>query len=232
MNRRIVVGDIHGCFLTLKALVENQVKLDKTDQLYLLGDYIDRGPRSREVIEYLIQLKWQGYNVFPLKGNHEDMMLRAIQDPSCLHSWFNNGAEETLRSFEIPEPLLFETEGVQLIPERYIAFLSGLPLYYELKDYILVHAGLNLNLPDIFSDHEAMLWNRSADAGKFNIKAKCIVHGHTPMPIVSIRNQIRKGGCKTLNLDGGCVYRDLPGYGYLPAINLENKELFCQENID
>ncbi len=104
MSRRIAIGDIHGCFLTLKNLLEEKICISREDDIYFLGDYIDRGPRAREVIEYLITLKWQGYRIFPLMGNHEDMMIRAISDEHFLHVWYNNGAEETLKSFGIPEP--------------------------------------------------------------------------------------------------------------------------------
>jgi len=232
VNRRIVIGDIHGCYLSLKKLIESQVKPGKDDQVYFVGDFIDRGPRSREVLDYIIDLKWKGYQVFPVKGNHEDLFIKAFSDPDYLQAWLQNGAEETLRSFDVPENLINDYEGLRLIPDRYIHFLSGLPLYYDLGDFIIVHAGLNLTSPDIFTDTQAMLWSREIRGLNLLRENTCIIHGHTPMPIVTIKPNLSRKDARNLNIDAGCVYSDLPGYGILAAIELDTRKLFVQENID
>lgn len=232
MNRRIAIGDIHGCYRTFRTLVEEKIHPSKDDHIYLLGDYIDRGPSARQVIDYIIDLKWQGYRLFPLKGNHEDMLLKAITDQTFLQVWFNNGAEETLRSFGVPEYEIFDNEGLSVIPERVIHFISSLPYYFDLGDYILVHAGLNFRDSDVFADHEAMLWSRDFRYDGKKIDFKTVVHGHTPMPYVSISNTLRKSSEKLINLDAGCVYKDLPGYGKLLGMDLDSKVLFVQDNVD
>ena len=232
MKRRIVIGDIHGCYRTLKMLIESQIMPEKADQIYFVGDYIDRGPRSREVLDYIIDLKWKGFSIFPVKGNHEDLFVKAFADQEYLLAWFQNGAEETLKSFDVPENKLNDYEGLRLIPERYIQFLSGLPLYYDLEDFIIVHAGLNLTSNDFFGDSNAMLWSREIKGLNLLNEHTCIIHGHTPMPIVTIKPNLTRKETRNLNIDAGCVYKDLPGYGILAALELDSRKLYVQENID
>jgi len=232
LNRRIVIGDVHGCYKTLKKLIETQIIPGKDDQIYFVGDLIDRGPRSREVLDYIIDLKWRGLGIFPIKGNHEDLFVKAFSDQDYLLAWFQNGAEETLRSFDVPEHLLNEYEGLRHIPERYIHFLSGLPYYYDLKDYVIVHAGLNLTIDNFFEDVQAMLWSREIKGLNLINKDICIIHGHTPMPIVTIKPNLSRKDSRNLNIDAGCVYKDLPGYGMLAALELDTRKLFVQENVD
>jgi serine/threonine protein phosphatase 1 len=232
MNRRIVIGDIHGCYRTLKNLIDLHVKPDKGDQLYFVGDLIDRGPRSREVLDYIIDLKWKGYNIFPVKGNHEDLFVKAFSDEENLLAWFHNGAEETLKSFDVPEGIINDYEGLRLIPERYIHFLASMPYYYDLQDYIIVHAGLNIIGGNIFGDTQAMLWSREIKGLNLLNEGICIVHGHTPMPIVTLKPNLKRKDVRNLNVDAGCVYKDLPGYGMLAALELDSRKLFVQENID
>lgn len=232
MNRRIVIGDIHGCHRTLKKLIESVVKPEKDDALYFVGDLIDRGPRSREVLDYLIDLKWKGFNIFPIKGNHEDLFVKAFSDEEFLMAWFQNGAEETLKSFDVPDNKLNDYEGLRLIPERYITFLSNMPYYYNLDDYIIVHAGLNLASPDYLNDTNAMLWSREVKGMNLLNSTTCVVHGHTPMPIVTIKPNLTRKDSRNLNVDAGCVYKDLPGYGILAALELDSRKVHVQENID
>ncbi len=230
--RRIVIGDIHGCYRTLKKLIESQIKPEKDDHIYFVGDLIDRGPRSREVLDYIIDLKWKGFNIYPVKGNHEDLFVKAFSDEEYLLAWFQNGAQETLQSFDIPENIINDYEGLRLIPESYIHFLSGLPYYYDLEDYIIVHAGLNLTSPDFFEDIHAMLWSREIKGLNFLNERKGIIHGHTPMPIVTIKPNLTRKDSRNLNIDAGCVYKELPGYGILAALELDSRKLYVQENVD
>ena len=232
MVRRIVTGDIHGCFKTLKALLEETVKIRKEDQLYFVGDYIDRGPSSREVLDYLIDLKWRGYKLFPLRGNHEDMMLKAFYDENYMHAWYNNGAETTLLSFQVPEEQLFEYEGIRQIPESYIQFLSNMPYYFDLEEAVICHAGLNFNAPDPFLDTGSMLWIRDFQYEPAKLNNKKLIHGHTPMPLVNLEYSLKNKSSNVINLDAGCVYKDLPGYGNLLAYNLDSGEYYSRANLD
>lgn len=231
LNRRIVIGDIHGCQRTLKKLIESKIKPEKDDSIYFVGDYIDRGPRSREVLDYLLNLK-EKFNIFPVKGNHEDLFVKAFSDDNYVPAWFQNGAAETLLSFDVPESKLNDYEALRYIPEEYIHFLSGLPYYYDLKDYIIVHAGLNLTAPDFFGDTHAMLWSREIKGINLLNEGTCIIHGHTPMPIITIKPNLARKETRNLNIDAGCVYKDLPGYGMLAALDMDSRKLYVQENID
>jgi serine/threonine protein phosphatase 1 len=93
-NRLFAIGDIHGCFDSLRELVENKIQLQKEDKLILLGDYIDRGNKSKEVVDFIIELSKNGYDVIPLMGNHEAMLLDVFEDEKniskCVHAGFND----------------------------------------------------------------------------------------------------------------------------------------------
>src|SRR5674476_416869 len=79
-NRLFAVGDIHGCYASFEKLIETKIKPRKTDKIILLGDLIDRGPQSKEVVDLIIDLQRKGFDIIPLLGNHEDMMLNALDN--------------------------------------------------------------------------------------------------------------------------------------------------------
>lgn len=232
MIRRFAIGDIHGCFLTLKKLLENKLAIQKEDELYFVGDYIDRGPSSKDVLDYLINLKVKGYHIYPVRGNHENFLLEAYNNPFSLHAWLRNGAEQSLRSFKIPESILLKHEGVKMIPEKYIEFLKGLPYYYELDDVIIVHAGLNFEIEDPLGDIESMLWIRGFQYDGKKIGNKKLIHGHTPTPLENLRNNLLIHNPKVINIDTGCVYNSGEDFGFLSAIDIDNLLVFYQKNTD
>ena len=114
MSQRWIIPDIHGCAMTLKVLLENILKVTKHDELYFLGDYIDRGPDGKGVIDYLMLLQKEEYNVHCLKGNHEDMCVKAftVDQKKKLFGgkyqeqkdWEAVGAKATLDSFGVKHP--------------------------------------------------------------------------------------------------------------------------------
>ncbi|BDV44142.1 serine/threonine protein phosphatase [Geotalea uraniireducens] len=219
--RRFVIPDIHGCSRTLDRLLGKVLRLQRGDELYLLGDYIDRGPRSREVLDLLLELVGAGYAVHPLRGNHEEMLLNGCRDRGMFRLWMLNGGDATLQSFGVEDPCE--------IPLRYRRFLGELPLYYLLPDYVLVHASLNFALADPFADREAMLWSRSLEVRKESIGGRRLIGGHTPVP----RETIVAGlAGDRIVLDNGCVYAGRSGMGSLAALELNGMSLFFQENID
>jgi serine/threonine protein phosphatase 1 len=229
---RIVIGDIHGCVKTFKMLLEEKIRPAADDVVYCVGDLIDRGPASREVIDYILNLRREGLRIFSVRGNHEDMFLKTLDNMSFMQSWFANGAEETLRSFHIPDQMIHHYDCLKLVPEIYITFIKSLPFYYDLGDYVIVHAGVNFNTEKVFEDTDAMLWIRNMDYKTNKIGNKTIVHGHTPIPLSIIKSNIALVESKILNVDAGCVYNDLPGYGILASFDLDTRELFSMENID
>ena len=240
-GRRFVIADIHGCYQTFRYLVLEKISLEKNDQLFLLGDYIDRGPDSAKVLDFIMQLQEKGFQVFPLRGNHEDDMLGDWQFYKNLQTVKNY---ETFieRQFLNNSQTLLNDRGA--LKDKYFYFLQDLPYYYELDDYYLVHAGFNMNAPDPFIDYENMLWIRTFihKKRKMNkLNGKKVVVGHTVQLLSFIQERIAQDHV-VIPLDNACYYgykykndpdiRDLSKFGNLCALNLDSMELYVQPNID
>jgi len=220
-SRRIVIPDIHGCALTLQRLVEDVIRLDRADTLYLLGDYIDRGPHSRAVLDLIHFWMESGFAVTPLMGNHENMLLNACRDRASFRLWMLNGGYATLASYGV--------EDACEIPLATRHLLARLPLYLSLDDVVLVHAGLNFDLDDPFSDPEAMLWTRPSASDRVRLGGRKLVCGHTPQTRSAIEESL---ATDLITLDNGCVYAGVPGLGSLAALELNTLNLLFQVNID
>jgi serine/threonine protein phosphatase 1 len=220
MERIFAIGDIHGCSKTFEKMLFEKIIIQKTDQIYCIGDYIDRGKNSKAVIDLILQLREQQYNIFTLRGNHEQMMIDAMFEKEALPYWLENGGTETIRSFGIG--------SLKDLPKKYVSFFKETRLYLETEKYIFVHAGLNFKRENIFEDKEAMLWERDFSDKQPALKNKLLIHGHTPKSLRFILNQ--KGNC--INIDGGCVYSHLRLFGKLVAIDLNEKKFIWTENCD
>ncbi|MGA7829082.1 MAG: metallophosphoesterase family protein [Geobacteraceae bacterium] len=220
-NRRFAIPDIHGCAHTFAALLHDVLRIQKKDTLYLLGDYTDRGPRSKEVIDQIFDLQSKGFSIHPIRGNHDDMLLRACGNLDYFRIWMLNGGGATLESFGV--------EDACELPLTYRRFFDALPYYLELEDYILVHAGLNFQANDPFSDKEAMLWTRSREIDHKLIGYKKVLTGHTPTPRETIKKYISS---RLIPLDNGCVYATETQFGTLTALDLDTLSLYFQKNID
>ena len=220
---RYVIPDIHGCNQTLQALVEEVISLTKKDDLYLLGDYIDRGPRSREVLQYIMQLIKDGYRVFPLRGNHEEMFLNACNDRDQYRIWILNGGCAALDNFGV--------EDACEIPIPFHRFCSNLPYFYLLDDYLLVHAGLNAVAEEPYADTQAMLWNRTSFMDKDLLGGRTMICGHTPHYLRDIEKMLKRDN-GLIVLDNGCFLAGRKGMGSLLALELNSRTLYSQQNID
>ncbi|ARS36998.1 metallophosphoesterase family protein [Pontibacter actiniarum] len=220
---RYALTDIHGCARTLKALVQDQLQLQKTDELYLLGDLVNKGPDSKGVIDYVLHLQSQGYQVHCLRGNHDQMLLKSAKKGEKALSLTATEKKLLLQSFSI--------DAFEDLPKKYVRFLKSLPYYIELPDYYLVHAGFDFRQGNIFSDKDAMLNIRDykVDWGKIN--SKNLLHGHTPTALHAIKKSVAHKS-RQLNLDAGCVYYKNAAYGNLVALDLDSQELFVQPNLD
>lgn len=215
-NRLLAIGDIHGCFKELKELVENRIQLSKEDKLVLLGDYIDRGEKSKAVVDYIRELQYNGYDVIALMGNHEWMLLQTMEDESYFSVWMYNGGGETLRSFKIGTP-------GDLDPD-YIRFFRELPVWYEFEDYLFVHGGFDDQAADPFHDTYYMLWECPKSYSHPRLAGRTIVHGHRPLTPDQCARQVADE--QVINLDTGCVYKQYPGYGRLTGVELHSKVIF------
>ncbi|TWJ26491.1 serine/threonine protein phosphatase 1 [Geobacter argillaceus] len=201
--------------------MEERLGLTQEDELYLLGDLIDRGPAVREVLEFLIGLQEAGYAVASIMGNHEDMCLEACRDRSRFYLWMLNGGHATLRSFGV--------EDACEIPERYHRFFVALPTHILLPDFALVHAGMDCGQPDPFADRQTLLWSRSCIVDPARIGGRRVVSGHTPRTRQEIEASVAENW---IVLDNGCVYRGVAGFGNLAALSLDTLRLYFQENCD
>ena len=216
-KRLFAIGDIHGCFDQLVKLVESEVNLKKSDQLIFLGDYIDRGSQSKNVIDFLLGLNRQGYNVVALRGNHEQMLLDALDNEDNLPLWLYNGGQITLDSFGIKSL-------VQLDP-GYVKFFRKLPYYFDFENFLFVHAGFDNNSSDPFQDKFKLVWTSRDVYDHPLLMGKTIVHGHRPVRFEWLK-QLQLGDQQVINVDTGCVYPDFLGYGHLTAIELYSMKLF------
>jgi serine/threonine protein phosphatase 1 len=145
-ERSIAIGDVHGCSAALAALVR-AIHPTALDTLVFLGDYIDRGPDSRGVLEQVIALA-ERCTLVPLLGNHEEMLLAALEGPSELRYWLKFGGTEALASYGYRGgPELRPADLRALIPVEHLQFIKGCRDYYETVRHIFVHAYYDPHLP-------------------------------------------------------------------------------------
>ena len=223
---RYAISDIHGCARSFEALLD-KVGLAANDELYLLGDYIDRGPDSRGVIDRIRALQQAGQPVTCLMGNHEQMLLRSRMDLRWYRTWMLNGGRATLESFEV--------QTTSEIPEDYTEWLVGLAHYCETPDYFMVHAGLDFRQENPLEDTMGMLWSRDwhDHIDRDWLGGRAIVHGHTPQTRDQLVTNLQKMDQQAwINIDGGCVFGQLQGFGQLCAFDLDKQTLTLQEAIE
>ena len=237
MSKRWVIPDIHGYVNTLKALIEEKIRPSRSDELYFLGDYIDRGPDSRAVIDYIRELENTGYAVTALKGNHEDFLVELydaeiqLKNPWFLtfadrkkKSWNDIGGKATLKSFGI--------HSLKDIPAGYIDWMRNLKYFVSLEKFILVHAGLNCLIDDPFTDTRSMLWLRDYEIIPEKTGNRKIIHGHVPVSLEFIDLSLKNSYYKFIDLDNGPYLAGKEGYGNLVALELTNMEMVIQDNRD
>lgn len=216
-GRRIAIGDIHGCYYTFKNLLENEIKIEKGDQLFLLGDYINRGNNSAKVLDYILILISEGFSIFPLRGNHEQKFLQAFE-----------------LGWDYFEDFLLSYGSIDLFNEevdKYIGFCSNLSYAYYSKGFFLSHCGISPFENSIVTDIRTMFSEINLQLDQKILKESKFVHGHIEKPFFEIEDAIQKRS-KNLNIDAGCVYFDNPVFGYLLGLDLDQFKLYKQKNID
>jgi len=208
--RVYAVGDIHGC----DALLDRLLDLIAADgaggapHFVFLGDYVDRGPGSKAVIDRLLGVKQNHPGAVFLKGNHEQAMLDFLSDPSRNEEWLHWGGDKTLESYGVANIWKKDVEflGQELedrLPGEHLDFLKSLDLWKALGDYVFVHAGLKPGIPLDDQKEEDCLWIR----GEFHNAAadarpdKVVVHGHHP-----VKKPLDAGW--RIDVDTGAVWSD------------------------
>lgn len=203
------IGDIHGCVQELELLLK-KLPLSKETLVIFLGDYIDRGPYSKEVVDLILDLKTK-VPVIGLRGNHEKMFLDFLENKSTQDAaaFIFNGGGATLASYS-------NNYGNYIIPDMHLKFYKALLPYYETEDYLFVHAGLpDVPIKDLkkLKNYDDLCWIREEFFHSTFQWEKLIIHGHTP-------NRKVETTPKRVNIDTSCVYG-----GSLTALQLPEKIL-------
>jgi len=218
-GRRFVISDIHACFQTFSALLD-KISLSREDQLFVIGDMVDRGPYSMLVLEKIIALLEDGYQVYPTRGNHEQIFLN-LQTTATADLFIFSRRQNT-------QHLLDEK---YLVRKEVRLLLESLPYYYETENHFLVHAGFNTKIEEPFSDWQSMLWTRDYLYNKKTLKNKRVIHGHVPTTLSTIKCSIKKEE-KKICIDNGCVKAEATGYGKLVCYELNSGKFTTKKNID
>jgi serine/threonine protein phosphatase 1 len=219
--RRFAIGDVHGCLLTLQTLLEDRLRVSPQDEVFLLGNMINRGPHSAATLEYLLDQRADGFRLRCLRGHHEELFLQAFQHgPEVLEDFLGH-----FRSLDLMGEGLFD----------YLDFCESLPTYLLTEGFVLVHAGLDLSCDAPLADRDTHL-SGFVDLGENQLfQGRRILHGHTVRRLSAIRGAAADQAA-VIGLDNGCVFAEIAeGYvhrGNLCALNLDTFELIVQPNVE
>jgi serine/threonine protein phosphatase 1 len=217
MRRLFAISDIHGCYNAFFELIVNKIRLTKSDQLILLGDYIDRGEKSKEVIDFILELENCGFNITALTGNHEVMLVDSYYETNALPLWLLNNGMSTLESFGI--------QDIREIEKKYLEFFASLEYYKIIGNAVFVHAGFDDFAVNPFADKKAMIWECYSSYKNPVLSGKTIIHGHRPKTITYVEKLISENS-KVIPIDTGCVYAEESGYGNLSALEVNSMRLY------
>lgn len=219
------IGDVHGCLQELKD-AEARIAADirrtgRPGLTVLLGDYVDRGPSSSQVVEHLLTPSELGLRRLALCGNHDDVFSKFIEDPEIYLDWLGLGGDKTLVSYGIDLHHL-ETKRqmrggdikallADAIPQSHKEFLANLPISLKIGNIVFVHAGLRpgVTLGEQFD--EDMMWIREPFLSDGPGQQLLVVHGHTPNPQPSV-------GRGRIGIDTGAYYT-----GRLTVLKIEGE---------
>ncbi|MDP6444986.1 MAG: metallophosphoesterase family protein [Pirellulaceae bacterium] len=204
MGRTIAIGDIHGCSKALESLLR-RIAPAADDLIITMGDYIDRGPDSRGVIDQLLRLPEMCRHI-ALMGNHEIMLLAVLQDSTHSPFWMQCGGRETIESYG---------GDIENVPEDHLHFVRGCLPHYETESHLFVHANYNAGAPLEEQEDELLYWRHlSQGLPGPHESGKIAVVGHTPQP-----------GGRVLDLDHVvCVDTFCFGDGCLTALDVDSRE--------
>lgn len=220
------ISDIHGCNKTFRALLD-RLRLSTDDQLFLLGDYVNKGPDARGVLDTILELRQNGYQVTCLRGNHDDIIVDMPTNESYARQKHIFGAQYTLQSFGVDQ--------ASDIPQLYLTFLDSLPTYIMWQEYIFVHAGFsfekNAPLADTYAHTHIREWYHQVDYQWLG--ERYIIHGHVQRPQDNIQHDLSVlQRQRILGIDAGCVSVWEPGKGHLCAFDLIRQQCVYQGYIE
>ncbi|TNM65354.1 metallophosphoesterase family protein [Aliirhizobium smilacinae] len=219
------IGDVHGC---LNELGEAELRIardtrrtERPGLVVLLGDYVDRGPSSAQVIEHLIKPSTIGLRRLALCGNHDDVFAKFVAAPEQYMEWLELGGRQTLASYGLdPHKLDFSRKGrdglkqalAKAIPARHLTYLSNLPICLKVADMLFVHAGLRPKIPLDKQVDEDLMWIREPFLSMGWGGPGIVVHGHTPQPTPDV-------GMGRIGIDTGAFYS-----GKLTVLKIDGKD--------
>ena len=216
-GRRIVIGDVHGHYDGLMQLL-TAIAPAAEDEVYFLGDLIDRGPKSFQVVNFVRQSRYRC-----LLGNHEQLLIDSFPDgniaPHALHAWLHSGGQATVTSYDEPEVLL-----------EHLEWMRSLPMHLDLGDVWLVHAGVNPRMRLQDQTVQEFCWIRQEfhSSPQPYFPDKQIITGHTitfrfpNVPVGAIAQ-----GAGWLSIDTGAYH---PRSGWLTGLDLTNQQVY-QVNV-
>jgi serine/threonine protein phosphatase 1 len=219
------IGDVHGC---LKELGEAELRISRDIRrtgrpglIVLLGDYVDRGPSSAQVIEHLIKPSTIGLRRLALCGNHDDIFAKFVAAPHQYMEWLELGGRQTLTSYGIDvHHLDFSRKGqaalkqilTKAIPATHLTYLSNLPVCLKIANMVFVHAGLRPNVSLDNQVDEDLMWIREPFLSMGWGGPGIVIHGHTPQPTPDI-------GMGRIGIDTGAFYT-----GKLTVLKIDGTE--------
>jgi hypothetical protein len=228
--RIYAVGDIHGRSDLLSRVLRGigadcrRRPADRSITLFI-GDYIDRGPDSRSVLDLLLRWRQNNETVF-IRGNHEIFLPRFLADSRTLDAWRQNGGLETLLSYGLKptvnpdrhEQVRLADELADALPKQHLDFLDSLDLSFSCGDYLFVHAGIRPGVPIREQTEDDMLWIREEFLAHEQPFERFVVHGHTPVSVPDLRSN-------RINIDTGafatgrltCIVIEGSGIAQLPT---------------
>ena len=195
-QRIYAVGDCHGCLDALRSLEEKIARDAAASRaerrlIIYLGDYVDRGPASCQLVDHLIAGPPSGFEAVYLRGNHEAALLDFLEEPEANLGWLVYGGDATLRSYGV-EPADMPPRGetqleyirrrfAEALPAGHREFMRMLPLWHRAGDYLFVHAGIRPGIPLDEQSEEDLLWIREPFLDSVRDHGSVVVHGHTPV---------------------------------------------------
>ena len=214
MGRFFIIGDIHACPQELEDVI-TACALEREDRVVFLGDYIDRGPGAREVVDFLLDLQTDKVCALTfLKGNHEDMLLDFLGYPGHFgESFLINGGAATLKSYGLSEEIQGQ-HAARHLPPQHLAFFQHLERYVAIADTLCVHAGVTPLHSLEEQNDEALFWIRQEFIAHPHSLPYTIMFGHTPQREVLLDLPYKVG------LDTGLVYG-----GKLSCLEVNEKKL-------
>ncbi len=228
-SRVIAIGDLHGHLSPLKRLLE-KIDLKSGDYLIFIGDYIDRGPESKQLVQELIDLRFSHPGITFLRGNHEDMLLGTLGYGgvvSDMNTWLYNGGAATLFSYGLQMDALNRIAAIwdigerraelsKVLPKGHLEFFLDLELYVETENHFFCHAGVDpsVSLEMGKQNMYDLLWMREHLYADEPVWDKTLVCGHTPLQGILATP-------KLICIDTGLHY-----YGKLSAIDVISREVY------